>query len=166
MRREKNTFYFTEEDKKSLCVRKYTDAEVKENVKRFQAKENTRRLGFALLLLTFIRVIRLFPDLKYLFVLCISFVIFLIIFYECIAKLNMRYHKLGYYIEFVILKKLKRETYEFNQLDSGGMSEYYPVIGQDTMTGYITKYYLYDWEENAVTKVGDRVRINVSSKEL
>ena len=84
---------------------------------------------------------------------------------RCIGN-NVRYHKQEYYVEYVILKKLKREADIEQNLKTGSLLTFYPVIGQDTMTGYVTKYYLYDWEENAVTKVGDRVRINVSSEKL
>ena len=142
MVREGNMVSFTEEERSSLKVKQYTEAELKENIKHFEQAENKRRYIMLLFLGAFVSLGILFRDLFYLFLLCAIFMAFLLIFYEYVAKINEKAVKRNFYVEIIVCEKLKVEVIVEPNLKLGSVLSFYPVKGRDPSTGYVGKFYL------------------------
>lgn len=89
MQRQGKTISFTKEDRKNFCVRRYSDLVISENVKRFRARENRRRLRFSVLALAMFGCMKLLPAIKYLLVLCFAVLLFIFLINEYAARINV-----------------------------------------------------------------------------
>lgn len=166
MKRQGKTISFTEEDRKNFCVRRYSDLVISENVKRFRASENRRRLRFSALALVMLGCMKLLPTIKYLLVLCFAVSLFIFLINEYAARININSAKREYFIEFEVIEKLEREIFTEGVLQGSPHSSFYPVIGRDITTGYISKIYLDRWEDHVLAKEGNVMRLTIGKEKL
>lgn len=74
--------------------------------------------------------------------------------------------KREYFIEFEVIEKLEREIITEGVLQGSPHSSFYPVIGRDTTTGYISKIYLDRWEDHVLAKEGNVMRLTIGKEKL
>ncbi len=160
MIRDKYNTSFTDEEKRNLTVRKYTDIEKKENLRKFKHKIKRRRSVPLFLLVDFaILSIITGPNIRGLFIIFFMAILFLFGIDEHIASMNIKRARYEYYIEFYIVEKLATESYTKHTRHQETFT-LWPVIGKDTTTGYISKFYI-DHEQYVMLNIGDRARLRI-----
>ena len=151
---------FTDEEKRNLTIRKFTKTELKANLKKFRDKQKRRRSVQLFLLVGFaILSIITGHNIRGLFILFFIAIFFLFGIDEHIASMNMKRARYEYYIEFYIVEKLATESYTKHTRHQETFT-LWPVIGKDTTTGYISKFYI-DHEQYVMLNIGDRARLRI-----
>ena len=166
MIREGEKVYFTEEDKKNIHIKKYTEKELKTKEKQYKKNQNVRRSIFLIILLGAIALSVFVKPLKYPSYLVIAFMIFLIVLYEDIARIDIKAVRRKYYFEVLVEDKLETENIIEQTLSPGShISTFYPIRGRVLENDYISMFYL-DKEEYENCQIGENVRISVKDEKL
>lgn len=156
---------FTEEDRQNMTIRNYTDAEIRNNLKKY-AKQSRLRRGvlLAAFLISLIFAVNCSTD-PYSFFSRIVVVLFAAgcLLSESLYWLNRKAAASSAYIEFIVEQKKETETDFQNSVMTGPESIcHYPVFGRDTATNYGSIWYL-DKEEYKNVKAGEMIRKNVAN---
>ena len=164
MIREGKKAVFTDKDRENLSVRKYTDEEVKNNLKEFNRDHNKRRIPLLIVLRIMLLIAIFMKSIAFAADIGIVLVCGAIILSEILHRLNRKRIKSRYYIEIIVERKREVETFYETSATTGPESfKYYPVEGRDSMTNYRCICYISKEQyENAVA--GQRIRINVGER--
>lgn len=160
---------FTDKDRAGFCVRKYTNDEIKNNVKVFKKTVWTRRMFLLVLVILFAMIVSA-SNKALVTILAGSLAggIGCFILYNAIIDLlNLKIVKHGYFIEVSVIKKLPIETRFSTGMIDGPLETnyYYPIEGRDTSTGYVSVCYI-EKKEYKNTDVGKIIQITVRGPEL
>ncbi len=167
MIRNKNTLAYTEEDKNNLCVRKYTSDEMAENTKTFNNKRNSVRIKFliSLVILILLRLTLPGEATAFFLNLALIFWIFVACLNERIGRIDSKANSREYYVEIRLIEKLPSETENSGSMGNRTVQNFYPVIGEDTTTGFKSKFYI-SMEDYLEAEVGTSIRINQKNATL
>lgn len=166
MIREDEKVYFTEEDKKNIHTKKYTEKELKEKEIQYRKNQNIRRSIFMMILLGAIALSIFVKSLKYPSYLVIVFMIFLIVLYEDIARTDIKAVRRKYYFEVLVEDKLETENIIEQTLSPGSnITIFYPIRGRVLEDDYFSLFYL-DKEEYENCQIGEIVKISVKDEKL
>lgn len=165
MVRTENSVSFTDQDKESLSVKKYTAEELINNEREFKRERNKRRCVFLILLLADIVLLIFFKQIDYPLYIILAFMIFITVLYEDIDRTNLKAVRRKFYIEILVKEKMKPETVLEQTLSPGSKATtFFPIKGLDTETGYESIFYVQ--QEDYDAKVGDKIRISVKDEKL
>ena len=107
----------------------------------------------------------LFEKMEYPLYILLAFIIFLTILCEYIDRINLKAIRREFYIEVVIVEKMKVETVLEQTLSPGSKARtFYPIKGTDVETGYESVFYVEQEQYNA--EVGDKIRITVKDEKI
>ena len=166
MIREGEKVYFTEEDKKNIYIKKYTEEELKAKEKQYKKNQNARRSVFFMILLGAIALSVFVKSLAYPSYLVIALMLFLIILYENIDRTDIKAVRRNYYFEVLVEEKLEIETIIEQTLSPGSnITTFYPIRGRVLENDYFSMFYL-EKEEYEKCRVGETVRITVREEKL
>lgn len=161
MIREGKKILFTEEDRKKLYLRKYTNEEIKANLKEYNHKNNKRRIPFLIILIILLLMAIYVEQISYAADIGIVLVCGAIIISETLHRLNKKRAKSEYYIEIIVDEKKEIETYYENPVTTGAeVFKYYPIEGRDSTTNYRCMCYI-SKEQYINANYGQRIRINI-----
>lgn len=166
MQREDDHIFFTEEDKKNIAIKKHTESEMEEKLKVYKKKRNTRRIIYAVIFAILIAATRVEWDwVKYWAYIAICFMIFLMLVYEYVDRIELKALSRGlYYIEVCVEKKLPKEHSLITTLSAGsGFIYFYPVEGTDINSGYRSVFYIEE-EQYKEADIGKIVRVGLRGK--
>lgn len=166
MIREGKTVVFTEQDRQNLSVRKYTNEEIRDNLKEFNRKNNRIRVPLLLVLVVLLLAAIFAEPIAFAADIGIVLVCAAILILEMIHRLNKKTVKSRYYIEIIVDEKKEIEEYYETSVTTGPQSfKYYPVAGRDSVTNYRCICYISKEEyENII--YGQKIRINVGGERL
>ena len=160
MKNEDGKIVFSEEDKKHIVVKQYLASELEEKEKQYRKKRNIRRIIFALTIFLLSIMSYMFVQIQFACYIAMAFMIFLVVLYEAIDRINKKAFLRQYYFEVQIDKVLPTETSVDGTLTPGSdISVFYPVEAHDTTSGYTSRIYL-DAEQYRAAKVGSVIRIS------
>lgn len=164
MIREYKTVKLTEEDKKYFAIKKYSKESNKARLKATKAKSNKQLCTITLFSLPAVWGIvwQKSDTIKYISLLCLSAIVFLLVIYIYMRYANI--HNViekGNYIEVVVLEKLEIEPeYEYGMDGLSSIHYFYPVKGKDTESGYESVCYISP-QSYLGDCIGTKIRISV-----
>lgn len=168
MIRHEKEVVFTEEDKRNLTVKEYTNEEIKNNLKKFNHNHNKKRILLLtiLFLLLCIATMATIEPISFTADIGIILVCTILILSETIHRLNRKRVKSRYYIELIVEKKRDVEEYYENSVTTGpDILKFYPIEGRDSTTNY--RYICYvDKENYKKTDYGQKIKLSVQRREL
>lgn len=160
MERKNERVFYTLEDKTNTEIHSYSDAEIQQNLKKYEKKSRPRRsLMLAGFVVSMIVAVNCNTD-PYSFISYVFVILFAAaeLLSETLYWLNRKDEAKHSYIEIIVDQKLDVETYYQNSAATGPDSiHYYPVIGRDTTTGYSSVWYL-DKDTYQNVKAGDIIK--------
>lgn len=160
MERKNERVFYTLEDKTNTEIHSYSDAEIQQNLKKYEKKSRPRRsLMLAGFVVSMIVAVNCNTD-PYSFFSYIAVILFAAgeLLSETLYWLNRKSAAGRWYVEIVVDRKKEIETYYQNSATTGPDSiHYYPVIGRDTTTGYSSVWYL-DKDTYQNVKAGDIIK--------
>jgi hypothetical protein len=166
MNREKSIISYSESDKKHIVVKKYLDTELDENTRMYKIKRNKRRICFIVILILLVLASLLIKSLQFPLYIALAFMIFLILVYEFVDRINLEAISRKYYFEVQVLKKMPAETCAEGTLTPGtDISVFYPVEARDITSGYMSKFYINKEQYDGAT-TGSIIRISTKGERL
>lgn len=166
MIREGEKVQFTEQDKQNIYIKKYTASELKIKEMQYRKRQNNRRCIFLFILVFAIGVSIFVETVKYPSDILAAFMIFLIVLYEYIDRININAVRRKYYIEILVEEKLQVETIIEQTLTPGSsVTTFYPIRGKIKETNYESIFYI-EREEYEKADVGDFVRISMRGEKI
>ena len=162
---EKGKAIFTTEDNQNMTVKKYTDIEIKNNIKNYTQKSFPRRI----LLLTGLVISLIFalncdtnPFSFFSNIIVILFAAGCLLS-EIVYHLNRKIAASDSYIEILVEQKKETDNSYQNSATTGPeVFHFYPVIGKDTTTNYKSTWYI-DKDVYQNVKTGDIVKIGIGN---
>ena len=153
---------FTKEDMDNLMMRRYAEEELSEKWKTYAHMEWQKRCIRMCILFVILGIsCTLKEDLRHICMVIIAAFLFWCILREYVSYANGRVAKRKYYFEIEVAAKCPVETETVCTVDNGGeIFDFYPVIGVDTTSGYISRFYI-DGKKYESAKPGSRLRIPV-----
>ena len=153
---------FTKEDMDNLMMRRYAEEELSEKWKTYAHMEWQKRCIRMCILFVILGIsCTLKGDLRHICMVIIAAFLFWCILREYVSYANGRVAKRKYYFEIEVAAKCPVETETVCTVDNGGeIFDFYPVIGVDMTSGYISRFYI-DGKKYESAKPGSRLRIPV-----
>jgi len=166
MQRARDEVSYTEDDLKGCLLKKRTEEEIAKDKKAWEKKLLAPRIFTAVMV---IGIIALAIFAREVFVKHISSLVafilsFCYVLQEYTRKKNVSLLTTEYYIEVVVLDFLEIETWYYPGIENNSIS-FYPIIGEDTTTGYESKFYL-DRDEYYLAKENETIKLSVPDKSV
>ena len=151
---------FTEEEKKNLTVREYTNQEIEQNKKAYIQKAKKKCIPLIVIIIICYILSCILPGMSYAIDIVMVLLIFFFILMAVINISNYRIAKRSHYIEIVVDRRnpIEAESRDAGASDDSYMIYHYPVEGRDSTSGYASIFYVgKEKYENA--EVGEKIRI-------
>ena len=166
MIREGGKVYFTEEDKRYLTVKKFSDKEIHENKSEYKKVNRRKRILPLSLLFVSIAVAVCVKSVAFFAYIVLVLTLAWLVLVEIVNKLNYRMVSDGYYIELIVDRVRENETHIEQSATTGANTKvFYSIEGTDCTTGYKCVYYL-DKDEIKGIRQGEKIRTMVKGAKL
>jgi len=168
MVRKDEVVSFTDSDRANLTVHKYGQAEIDEKCREYKKKYLKKQAVLMVLLACTVvlaivghgQLLELVMDLS------TAFFVFLVLLERSYKKKGLHFLHRRHYVEVEVLGKLSEEVVPDTTLSPGAYaSSFWPVIGRDEATGYISTFYISEDQYMDASR-GDKVQIPIKGDRL